>query len=80
MNNHYSNPCVRCGTQRVVVKTWKTKMYDSVIVNTETACPNPKCQRQVNKDNRKEKDRNDAIRLKTAQRIMNRKNHKKNSS
>ncbi|MBI4973602.1 hypothetical protein HZC27_03265 [Candidatus Roizmanbacteria bacterium] len=73
MKKTYSNPCVRCGTERIVARTWKEKMDNSTIVNTEMVCPNPDCQKQVVKENKKQTDRYAALRLKSEQRATLRK-------
>ncbi len=48
-----SNPCVRCGTERVVSKQWKEKQKTlagtTEIVFFQTICPNPACQALVDK-------------------------------
>jgi hypothetical protein len=73
MNKTYSNPCIRCGKERVVVRTWKEKLYGSVIINTESDCPDPECQKKVNRDNKKQRDKNNALKLRSAQRVLDRK-------
>ncbi len=52
-----NNPCVNCGKQRVDGKTWKGKSGASVITYTQTICPDPECQKLVDKAiaDRKEK-------------------------
>jgi hypothetical protein len=43
-----SNPCIRCGKERIVSKTYKTKTENgSVLICTETVCPDPECQKKV---------------------------------
>lgn len=42
-----SNPCVRCGKERVDGKTWESKIGASLIVYTQTLCPDSECQKQV---------------------------------
>lgn len=42
-----SNPCVRCGKQRVDGKSWEGKVGASVVTYTLTVCPDPACQKQV---------------------------------
>ncbi len=42
-----SNPCVRCGKQRINGKTWKGKAGMSVITYTQTVCPDRECQKVV---------------------------------
>ncbi|PIV09259.1 hypothetical protein COS31_01025 [Candidatus Roizmanbacteria bacterium CG02_land_8_20_14_3_00_36_15] len=77
MNKTYSNPCPRCGTERITVKTWKEKIYGSVILNKKTACPNKECQKIVDRDNKKQQDKNDAMKLRSLQRAQNRKANRK---
>ena len=49
----YSNPCPRCGKERIFVKTWKEKIGYSTITTTETACPDKECQSMINKEMKK---------------------------
>lgn len=63
MNNIYSNPCIRCGKERIIVKIWKEKIGYSVVTTTETACPDKECQKMVDKTNKKQKDRYEASKL-----------------
>lgn len=42
-----SNPCVRCGKQRLDGKTWEGKIGSSVVTYTQTVCPDSECQKQV---------------------------------
>ncbi len=72
MNTIYKNPCVRCGKERIVLKTWEEKIGESIIINTKTICPDPECQRLVNKDNKKQKDKYTALKLRSNQRIKER--------
>ena len=69
----YSNPCSRCGTQRIVSRIWKEKIDNSTIINTEMICPNPACQKQVVADNKNRVDRYTALKKKSEQRAINRK-------
>lgn len=52
-----SNPCINCGRQRIDGKSWKGKVGVSVITYTQTICPDPACQKIVDKAiaDRKEK-------------------------
>jgi hypothetical protein len=77
MNKSFSNPCSRCGKERIIVKTWKEKIGDLTIINTDTTCPNPECQKKVEDDNKRQRDRNAAIKLRSEQRIRNRRNTRK---
>jgi len=71
-----SNPCSRCGKERIVSRIWKEKVFNSVIVNVEKICPDPECQKIVNRENKKQKDKYKAIRLRTEERATNRKTAK----
>ncbi len=42
-----SNPCVKCGKERIDGKSWESKVGISVIVHTMTVCPDKECQKQV---------------------------------
>lgn len=48
-----SNPCIRCGKERIDARSWKETvnnfMGKTVIVHTETVCPDPECQKIVEK-------------------------------
>lgn len=44
-----SNPCSRCGKERVDGKSWKGKLGVSVITYTMTVCPDKSCQKEVEK-------------------------------
>lgn len=49
-----SNTCMRCGKDRIVIKRWEEVVHserrDSVIVHILTACPDPDCQKLVDKN------------------------------
>lgn len=68
-----SNPCVRCGKQRIVVKKWKEKIGYSVVYNTEMACPDKECQKKVESENKKQRDKYIGMRQKSEQRAIDRK-------
>ena len=53
----HSNPCIRCGKARVTIKTRTKRVGGSVIVSSETACPDKECQLLVDKQLYKEKMR-----------------------
>lgn len=73
MKKSYSNPCIKCGKERIVVRTWTEKIYDSIITNTEMRCPNPACQKAVDIDNKKSEDKRKALKLKSESRLRQRK-------
>ena len=66
MDRKYSNPCTRCGKERIKSKTWKETvtnyMNTTVVVHTETVCPDPECQKIVEKDLVVQKEKRDVIR------------------
>ncbi len=68
----FGNFCIRCGRPRIVVRTWKEKLDTSIIINTETACPDPECQKKVDTENKRQKDKHDAMRLRSEQRLTSR--------
>lgn len=45
--NFQSNLCPLCGKQRIVVKTYKEKIGNSVITYTEKTCSDPVCQKKL---------------------------------
>ena len=72
MNKKFYNICVRCGKERKVVRTWEEKIEGSVIVNTESVCPDPSCQKEVEADNKKSRDRHAAMKQKSQERALRR--------
>lgn len=66
------NPCIRCGKERIITKTWKEKIGTSTIINTESVCPDLECQKKVDLDNKKYRERHAAMKLKSEQRAINR--------
>lgn len=56
-----SNPCVECGKQRVNGKTWKEKVGVTTIIHTLTICPDPDCQKIVEKAIAERKAKSDFI-------------------
>ena len=39
--------CIRCGKSRIVSKTWSEHVGLSDITYTQSVCPDPECQKQV---------------------------------
>lgn len=56
-----TNPCIRCGKDRIVAKEWKEKIGNSVVICTSNVCPDPECQKIVESQLKSKKDRFDAI-------------------
>lgn len=72
MKKAIGNYCSRCGTERIIVRTWKEKIDSSVIINTETACPNKECQIEVDKINKKQQERTAALKRESEKRLQKR--------
>lgn len=47
MNNN--TPCIRCGKMRIVGRSWSEYIDKSLISYTLTVCPDPECQKIVDK-------------------------------
>ena len=75
-----SNPCVRCGRERIVFKVWKehieTYFGGSVVVHKETICPDKECQKLVNKEIAVQKKKRDKIKKDREQRALDYKKKK----
>ena len=54
--NKISNPCSRCGKQRVVVEVKKELINGSMITTTTTTCPDKHCQELLDRQMEREKD------------------------
>ncbi len=55
MGDQNTNLCIRCGKQRVVVKTKKEYINSSLVYTTITSCPDASCQKIVDAMLHKEK-------------------------
>lgn len=73
MPKQYSNPCILCGSERYVVKTWQEEVGNSKVTMTETVCPNKECQKKVDQENRRIREKNEAMKQRTEQRLLQRK-------
>jgi len=82
MQKPYKNICFRCGKERIIIKVWKEKIGNSVVENTETACPDKECQKATEKDIKKQKDKRLQLEkrkrdsLRDRKRAVNKKNSK----
>ncbi|MDO8551493.1 MAG: hypothetical protein Q7S03_02330 [bacterium] len=47
MADKISNPCIRCGKERIVVKTWEEDQGNSHSTHTSFVCPDKDCQEIV---------------------------------
>jgi hypothetical protein len=61
------NVCVRCGKRRIVTKTWTERVGGSLVKYTDTACPDLKCQKMVEKDNKDRKKKREILEKQRAQ-------------
>lgn len=61
MANESNNICSRCGKVRIVVSTSVEMIGNSKITVKEFACPDPKCQKEVDVINAKDKAKRDEI-------------------
>lgn len=61
------NVCIRCGKQRIVVKTWTEHIGVSLIKYSETVCPDPECQKFVDKANTEREEKGKLLASQRAQ-------------
>jgi len=51
MNQKFTNPCTRCGKDRIDARTWTEEVSNffgaSTVTYTDTVCPDPECQKIV---------------------------------
>lgn len=52
-----TSPCIRCGKQRIIGKTWTEKINGSTVSYTQTICPDPECQKIVEEQLQIKKDK-----------------------
>lgn len=45
MQNPLPNPCVICGKERIVKKTWTEYIGINLLTHIDTICPDPVCQK-----------------------------------
>lgn len=55
------NPCTICGKQRVVYSVAYEKQGNSVVKIEKTKCPDPLCQKRVDKNLKSENDKRHAM-------------------
>jgi len=65
--------CIECGKQRVVVATHEEKVGNSIVVYKETICPDPECQKKVEKTLAKELEKRQQSAMNQKLRIAGRK-------
>ena len=43
------NLCIRCGKQRIIASTHKEIINNSIVTTKKMVCPDPECQKKVDK-------------------------------
>lgn len=77
MINKISNPCYRCGSQRIIAKNYKEGTGINQVDVTLTVCPNPECQKTVDKELKAVHQRTIMMTKKKEERLTARKNRKR---
>lgn len=88
MQQKYTNPCTRCGKERITSRTWEQRIQtysgvDAIQINSRTICPDKACQRIVDKELRVQKNKREKIKQEREERALahktnNPRNKKKN--
>ncbi len=79
MRTYDTSKCIECGKRRIVVETHKEKVGNSEVVYKKTICPDPECQKKVDKilarelKNRKQAAQNQKLRLEARKKAAERK-------
>ena len=68
-----SNPCFRCGKERILLREYKENVGGSLIITREMICPDKECQKIVNQNNKKQNEKNALMRRRSEQRALGRK-------
>lgn len=83
MKHHQSNPCTRCGKERIDSKTWVEKAETfygtTVITHTETVCPDKDCQKVVAEGLARQKEKSDILKHDREERIKKSQANRKKS-
>lgn len=61
------NPCIRCGKERVAVKTWEERVGNSISIHTTNVCPDEACQKIVEEELAARKAKSDLLEQKKVQ-------------
>lgn len=72
-----SNPCVRCGKERIMSKSWKKYIGTSLVTYSSFICPDEKCQEIVDAEFKKKKDHIEAVQANSLKRKKENKRNKK---
>ena len=73
MTSINENICIKCGKQRVVVGTHEEKVGNSTVIYKDMICPDPECQKKVEKILQQEYGKREQSRINQAQRIASKK-------
>ena len=68
------NPCVRCGKPRIDAKSWKEYVGKSLVLFTNSICPDASCQKIVESEIEERRLRKEAIMNKNKQSFSSNKN------
>lgn len=67
MSSNITNPCTRCGKERVEGKKWKEEITTffgtSTIIHTDTVCPDAECQKIVEEKLEAQKQKSDELKM-----------------
>ena len=74
MQKRLTNPCTRCGKERVMSKEWVEKIPTFSggfveVTRAENICPDPECQEIVQKDLDVQKEKRDKLKLDREERL-----------
>ena len=72
-----NTPCIRCGKPRIIAKSWSEYIGVSLVTFTETVCPDPECQKIVDDQLQKKKEKIENIHKESLKRRGNIKRVKK---
>lgn len=76
----YSNPCIRCGSERIVSKRYEEQMYDypgaTKVIHIEKVCPNPECQKILDAELKEQREKKENLRRKSEERALARRAQK----
>jgi hypothetical protein len=81
MNKRDTNPCISCGQERIISKTWtetRTTFSGTLqeIEHIESVCPDANCQNLIEEEFAKQKQKRDKIALDRVQRLEDNKARK----
>jgi hypothetical protein len=72
-----NTPCIRCGKTRIVAKSWNEHIGNSLVTYVNTVCPDPECQKIVDEQLKKKKEKIEAIHRESVERKEQNKRNKK---